>query len=142
MIIAGLSAEALDIAALVAQIRRADCGAVVTFEGSTRSPNDGKQVARLTYEAYEQRATAQLQALAQQASETFGVAGVVALHRTGDVPIGEPSVVVACAAPHRTEAFEAARWLIDTIKAEVAVWKREIFEDGSSVWVGAEDRST
>lgn len=136
MIVTGLSEEPLDVQALVAKIRRADCGALVVFEGTTRSPSDGKVVERLSYEAYEDRAVKQLDALAQSAIERFGVLGVVAVHRTGDVPIGEPSVVVACSAGHRGEAFEAARWLIDTLKSEVAVWKKEVFQDGSASWVG------
>ncbi len=138
MIVTGLSSEPLDVAALVARIRRPDCGGVVVFEGSTRSPSEDKEVQQLSYEAYESRATAQLEQLARDAMERFGVRGVLAMHRTGDVPIGEPSVVVACAAPHRAEAFEAARWLIDTLKQEVAVWKKEIFTDGSASWVGGE----
>jgi molybdopterin synthase catalytic subunit len=136
VIVTGLSPDPLDTAALVARIRRADCGGLVTFEGTTRSPSDGKVVTALSYEAYESRASAQLEQLAHGAIERFGVKGVVAMHRVGDVPIGEPSVVVACAAAHRAEAFEAARWLIDTLKQEVAVWKRELFEDGSASWVG------
>ena len=138
MIVSGLSAEPLDVATLVARIRRADCGAIVTFEGTTRSPSEGNDVERLSYEAFERRATEQLAALADEAMTRFGARGVVAMHRTGDVPIGEPSVVVACAAPHRAEAFEAARWLIDTVKDQVAVWKREVFRDGSTSWVGSE----
>jgi len=131
VIVTGLSAEPLDVAALVARIRRADCG-------TTRSPSDGKDVARLSYEAFERRATEQLDALAREAIARFGVRAVVAMHRTGDVPVGEPSVLVACAAPHRAEAFEAARWLIDSLKRDVAIWKAEAFADGSTSWVGAE----
>lgn len=137
MIVTGLSNEPLDVAALVARIRRPDCGGLVVFEGSTRSPSEGKEVARLEYEAWDAKAEGQLRELAEEAVTRFGVLGVVAVHRTGDVPIGEPSVVVACAAPHRAEAFAGARWLIDTLKETVAVWKKEVFEDGGSTWVGA-----
>jgi molybdopterin synthase catalytic subunit len=136
-IVTALRAEPLDVAALIRQIWRADCGAVVTFEGTTRSPNEGREVKVLEYEAYEGRAEKQLRALAGEAAATFGLGGVVAVHRTGVVPIGEPSVVVSVAAAHRTEAFEGARWLIDRIKADVAIWKKEIFADGEA-WVGVE----
>lgn len=135
MIVTGLSGEPLDMAALTARIRRDDCGAVVVFEGSTRSPSEGRDVVMLSYEAWTSRAEAQLRELALQATQRWDVRGVAALHRTGDVPLGAPSVVVACAAPHRDHAFEAARWLIDSIKRECAVWKKEIFTDGES-WSG------
>lgn len=138
MIITGITTDPLDAAALVARIRRADCGGLVVFEGSTRSPNEGRGVARLEYEAWTERAEEQMRAIAAEAVERFALGGAVAVHRVGVVPIGEPSVVVAAAAPHRAEAFEAARWLIDTVKEQVAVWKKEIFDDGAAEWVGAE----
>ncbi|MFN2615093.1 MAG: molybdenum cofactor biosynthesis protein MoaE [Actinomycetota bacterium] len=135
MIVTGLSAERLDTAALTNDIRRADCGALVVFEGSTRSPSEGRMVLKLEYEAWPERAERQLRAFAEEAVERWGARAVVAVHRTGEVPVGEPSVVVAVAAPHRAEAFEAARWLIDTLKAQCAIWKKEIFEDGEA-WAG------
>jgi len=136
-IVTALSEGPLDVVSLIRQIWRADCGAVVTFEGTTRSPNEGREVKSLEYEAYEGRAQKQLRELAEEATAQFGLGGVVAVHRTGAVPIGQPSVVVAVAAAHRAEAFEGARWLIDRIKADVAIWKKEIFADGEA-WVGAE----
>jgi molybdopterin synthase catalytic subunit len=136
-IVTALKEGPLDVVALIRQIWRADCGAVVTFEGTTRSPNEGRAVKSLEYEAYEKRAEKQLRALAGEAATKFGLGGIVAVHRTGSVPIGEPSVVVAVAAAHRAEAFEGARWLIDRVKADVAIWKKEIFADGE-VWVGVE----
>ena len=136
-IVTALSEGPLDVVSLIRQIWRADCGAVVTFEGTTRSPNEGREVKSLEYEAYEGRDQKQLRELAEEATAQFGLGGVVAVHRTGAVPIGQPSVVVAVAAAHRAEAFEGARWLIDRIKADVAIWKKEIFADGEA-WVGAE----
>lgn len=135
VIVTGVQAEPLDAAALVSKIRRPDCGGLVVFEGSTRSPTDGRNVLRLEYEAFDKRAIAQLDAFAREAAAHWRLGGVVAVHRVGLVPIGEPSVLVAAAAPHRAEAFEAARWLIDTVKAEAAIWKKEIFEGGEA-WVG------
>lgn len=135
LIITGLQAEPIDVSSLVSKIRRADCGGLVTFEGSTRSPSDGKVVERLEYEAYEERATKQIADIAADAAQRWETGGIVAVHRTGVVPAGEPSVLVAVAAPHREEAFAAARWLIDTIKEQAAIWKKEIFEDGQA-WVG------
>lgn len=137
IVVTAVTPEPIDVAALVARIRRPECGGLVAFEGSTRSPSDGKQVQRLEYEAWVDRAEAQLADLAAQAAETYGLGGVVAVHRTGVVPAGEPSVLVAASSPHRVQAFEAARWLIDTIKERASIWKKEIFEDGEA-WVGVE----
>jgi molybdopterin synthase catalytic subunit len=137
VVVTGLTDRPVDVSGLVDRIRRPDCGGVVVFEGSTRSPSEGKTVLQLEYEAYEDRARKQLDELAQEAASRWGLGGVLAIHRTGLVPIGETSVLVAAAAPHRAEAFEAARWLIDTLKAEVAIWKKEIFEGGGA-WVGTE----
>jgi len=137
VVLTGLSDQPLDVHELVDAIRRADCGGLAVFEGTTRSPSEGKAVLQLEYEAYEERARKQLEELAQEAARRWGLGGVLAIHRTGLVPIGETSVVVAASAPHRGEAFEAARWLIDTLKSEVAIWKKEIFEGGAA-WVGSE----
>ncbi|TMK81444.1 MAG: molybdenum cofactor biosynthesis protein MoaE [Actinobacteria bacterium] len=137
VIVTGLRDGPLDVVSLIKQIWRTDCGAVVTFEGTTRSPSEGRDVERLEYEAYEERASTQLRALAEEAVERFGLGGVVAVHRIGVVPVGEPSVVVGCAAAHRGEAFEGARWLIDRIKADAAIWKKEIFAGGER-WVGVD----
>jgi molybdopterin synthase catalytic subunit len=138
IIVTMLSAQPLDIVGLIRQIWRADCGAIVTFEGTTRSPSDGKVVRLLEYEAYEERAMAQLKELANEAVDMFDLGGVVAAHRTGVVPVGEVSVLVSAVAPHRDQAFEGARWLIDRIKADAAIWKKEVFEDGER-WVGVDD---
>lgn len=135
VVVTGLQDAPLDVAALVARIRRAGCGGLVVFEGSTRSPSEGRHVERLEYEAWGERASAQLRAFAEETAARHSLGGIVAVHRTGVVPIGEPSVVVAAAAPHRAEAFAAARELIDRIKSEAAVWKKEIFAGGES-WVG------
>jgi len=135
IIVAGLSDEPLDVPRLVDEIRRPDCGGLVVFEGTTRSPNEGVEVQRLDYEAYEERAVAQLQAIAEEIAELHGCGGVVAVHRIGSVAVGQPSVVAAASAPHRDEAFAAARALIDRIKDEVYVWKKEITASGEH-WVG------
>ena len=137
VVVTMLSPQPLDIVGLIRQIWREDCGAIVTFEGTTRSPSEGKVVRLLEYEAYEERAVAQLKELADEAVDRFGLGGVVAAHRTGAVPVGEVSVVVSCVAAHRDKAFDGARWLIDRIKADAAIWKKEIFEDGER-WVGAD----
>jgi molybdopterin synthase catalytic subunit len=138
VVIVSLSEDQLAVSDMIKQIVRDDCGAIVTFEGTTRSPSDGKVVRLLEYEAYEERALNQLKELANEAVDKFGLGGVAAAHRTGAVPVGEVSVVVSCVAAHRDQAFEGARWLIDRIKADAAIWKKEVFEDGER-WVGVDD---
>jgi molybdopterin synthase catalytic subunit len=113
-------------------------GAVVVFTGTVRDVSEGDAVHGLTYEAFEERARAQLEALAGALAERFdGVLAVWLEHRLGDLSIGEAAVVVAVSAPHRDEAFEAARWGIDELKATVAIWKQEHWAAGGSHWPGA-----
>jgi molybdopterin synthase catalytic subunit len=138
VIVTGLSADPLDTAVLAARIRRIDCGAVVVFEGMTRSPNDGEIVERLSYEAWTERAEAQLHAIASEIAAEHGLGGAVAVHRTGDVPPGVTSVVVAASAAHRDAAFAGARALIERIKAEAAIWKQEIGA-GRARWAGLDE---
>ena len=113
-------------------------GAVVVFTGTVRDRNEGQAVQGLTYEAYEERATAQLEALAAQVASHHPETVVVWLeHRVGDLAVGEPAVVVGVATGHRAEAFDAARWAIDELKATVAIWKQEHWAAGGSTWTGA-----
>lgn len=136
VIVTGLVPGPLDVAALVAPMRRPECGGLVVFEGTVRSPDRGREVVRLEYEAYESRATAQLRALAQGVARRFGLGAALAVHRLGPVPVGEPAVAVAAAGVHRSEAFAAAQALLEGVKAEAAVWKKEVFADGATRWAG------
>lgn len=133
----GLSAEPLDPAALERAVRSDAHGAVVTFLGTTRetSPDDPRPVVALEYEAYESLAVAEMEKIAAEARARFGPLGVAMVHRTGRVALGEPSVAVVVAAPHRGAAFEACRYAIDALKARVAVWKREVYRDGGAAWI-------
>jgi len=110
-------------------------GGLVTFTGSTRSSTRSKSVKYLFYEAYVPMARSEMAKIADSVAETFGVQDIAMIHRIGKVPIGETSVLVAAAAPHRAEAFKACRYAIDTLKDTVPIWKKEFFEDGE-VWVG------
>jgi len=123
---AAVKSERLDIAAISAEAGDPAAGAVVVFQGVTR------EVAHLDYEAYGEMAEQRIGEILFDAVERFGLTGAVAEHRTGKVPLGEPSVIVAVSAPHRPEAFEGAREVIDRIKAEAPVWKIEVEEDGTS----------
>ena len=133
----GLSAQAIDADALVAAVKSNAHGAVVTFLGTTRetSPGDPRPVEALEYEAYDAMAVAEMEAIAREAEARFGPLGIAMVHRTGRVALGEPSVAVVVAAPHRGKAFDACRYAIDALKARVAVWKREVYRDGDAAWI-------
>lgn len=134
IVVSGLEAAPLDVRALVDLVRRDDCGGLVVFEGTTRSPNHGHEVLALEYEAWEERTPDQLRAIALEVAAAHALGGVVAVHRVGRVGVGEPAVVVAAAAPHREAAFAGARELIDRVKAEAWIWKKE-HRAGGEVWV-------
>ena len=112
-------------------------GGIDVFLGTTRGEThaDGRQLVALDYEAYLEMAEQQLRDLAKRAREKWPIVKAAILHRIGRVEVGEASVLIAVSAPHRSEAFEACRWLIDSLKQEVAIWKKEVWADGSSSWV-------
>jgi MoaE-MoaD fusion protein len=123
-----VTGEPLSLDALVARVRDPRAGAVVTFQGVTR------EVERLDYEAYVEMAEARIAEIVAEAIERHGLCAAAAEHRTGEVPLSETSVAVAVSAPHRAEAFAGARELIDRIKAEAPIWKKEV-EGGEGRWV-------
>ena len=113
-------------------------GAVVTFLGSTRDSTAERKVLYLEYEAYRPMADNQLARVADEIQEKWGIASVSIAHRLGRLEIGDISLVVAIASPHRREAFEASAYAIDRIKQIVPIWKKEFFE-GGEVWVGSQE---
>jgi len=133
----GVSCDPLPLQAAAAFVDRADCGGAVVFTGTVRDHSEGRPGVRsLTYEAYEEEVTPRLAAVAARARDRWPAVGrLVLLHRTGVLGVGEASVVVAASAPHRGDAFDAARFCIDTLKATAPIWKRE-------VWDGGEDWAT
>jgi molybdopterin synthase catalytic subunit len=132
-----LSADPIDPAALERAVKTDAHGAVVAFLGTTRetSPDDPRPVAALEYEAYESLAVAEMERIADETRERFGPLGIAMVHRIGRVALGEPSVAVVVAAPHRGAAFDACRYAIDALKSRVAVWKREVYRDGGGAWI-------
>jgi molybdopterin synthase catalytic subunit len=123
---------------LLASVADAAAGANVLFTGTTRGRTGGQVTERLFYEAHEPLAAARLTALAAEAQARFGLSACAVQHRLGPVPVGETSVAVAVSAPHRPEAFAAAEWLMERIKAEVPIWKCDERPDGTRVWVHPE----
>ena len=129
--------DKIDTAALLGKIKSPADGAVVVFEGIVRNNSRGRQTLFLDYEAYEEMALKQMNGLSEQALSKFDICQVAIVHRLGRLQIGETSVVVIVASAHRAPAFEASRWLIDTLKQTVPIWKKEHFEDGA-VWADGE----
>jgi molybdopterin synthase catalytic subunit len=134
VVVAGLAAEALDPSSLIDQVRRDDCGGVVVFEGTVRSPNRGHEVLALEYEAWEEKVPSQLERIAREVAEAHGLGGALVVHRVGRVEVGQPAVIVVGVAAHRDAAFAGARDLIDRVKADAWIWKKELRADGE-LWV-------
>jgi molybdopterin converting factor subunit 1 len=127
----------LEPRALEAECRTDADGAVVTFAGTTRDHNEGSAVVSLSYEAYPEMAEQVVQRLMADACARFAITRVRVAHRLGLVPLGEASIVVVVSSAHRGPAFDACRWLMDRIKHEAPIWKREQLRDGGgSRWVG------
>jgi molybdopterin synthase catalytic subunit len=118
-----------------ARVGAPEDGAVLLFFGTVRDHNDGRPVERLHYDAYRDMAVRELRAIAEAAAERAGSDRIVVIHRTGTLEIGEASLAVALSTPHRAEAFDAARWIIEEIKARVPVWKQEHYADAKAEWL-------
>ena len=118
---------------IVPQLERPEDGAIVIFDGIVRNHSRGRKTRYLEYEAYEPMALKQMQLLAGKALADFPIRDVAIVHRLGRLEIGESSVLIAVFSAHRAAAFDACRWLIDTLKQTVPIWKKEFFEDGA-VW--------
>ncbi|MGA7859841.1 MAG: molybdenum cofactor biosynthesis protein MoaE [Terracidiphilus sp.] len=132
-----LTRERIDAEKLVAASKRGEDGAVVVFDGIVRNNSRGRQTLYLDYEAYEEMAAKQMAELARDARGRFGVRQVTIVHRLGRLEVGETSVLIIVASAHRAQAFEACRWVIDTLKKTVPIWKKETFVDGA-VWADGE----
>ncbi|MGR3811218.1 molybdenum cofactor biosynthesis protein MoaE [Jiulongibacter sp. NS-SX5] len=131
-----LSNESLQLAACESFVEDPGAGGIVHFVGAVRNQTKGKTVTRLDFEAYEPMAISEMQKIAEQAIQKFGVLKVAIHHRVGTLEIGELPVIIAVSSAHRKAAFEACQYCIDTLKETVPIWKKEIFEDGE-VWVSA-----
>jgi molybdopterin synthase catalytic subunit len=129
-----VTSASLDSEAIVALVDKKGDGAVVTFVGLVRDHNQGRQVQFLEYEAYEALAIRALQRIVDEACELWPAARVAVHHRLGRLEIGEASIVIAAASPHRADAFAACRYTIERVKQIVPIWKREHF-DGGEVWL-------
>ncbi len=127
--------EPLEPSAAVREVAGPDCGAVATFLGAVREATRGRKVIALEYEAFAEMAAKQFEAIDREAQARYPGCRVAIHHRVGRLVPGELSVSIAAASPHRDEAFAACRLAIEALKKDAAIWKRELFEDGSE-WVG------
>lgn len=132
-----LTRDPIAAESLVAAAKHGADGAVVVFDGIVRDNSRGRQTLHLDYEAYEEMALKQMDELAVQARTRFHVRHVTIVHRLGRLAVGETSVLIVVASAHRAQAYEASRWVIDTLKRTVPIWKKETFVDGV-VWADGE----
>jgi molybdopterin synthase catalytic subunit len=129
--------KAIDIGASARRVCSPECGATVTLDGYVRRFTAGRETLYLVYEAYEPMAIREMSRLGEAARQKFQVANLGIVHRVGRLEIGETSVVIAVASPHRKAAFEACEWLIRELKRTVPIWKKEVYADGER-WVEGE----
>ncbi|MDQ3939880.1 MAG: molybdenum cofactor biosynthesis protein MoaE [Actinomycetota bacterium] len=132
-----ISEEPLDVPGAIAEATDETCGAIAVFVGTVRrTPAEASHsdVTALEYTAHPRLAPAKIEEIARRAAEKWHLARVIAVHRIGLCRVSEPTVVIACSAPHRAEALEACHWIIDEIKTGVPIFKREIYRDGSA-WI-------
>jgi molybdopterin synthase catalytic subunit len=129
-----LSEHPLDVAATIARVSGPGMGGLVTFIGAVRDNARGREIRHLEYESYPEMAEREMQKVADEAAERWPGVKVAIAHRSGHLEIGDLAVVIAAAAPHRGEAFEACRFAIDTLKQTVPIWKKEVATDGE-YWV-------
>jgi len=130
-----VTAEPLSVQQVSDLVKRPTDGAVVTFDGIVRNNFDGRPVRYLAYEAYAAMAEKKLAEIGAEVQQKFAIGEIAMVHRIGRLEIGESSIVIAVAAPHRHAAFEACAYAMDRVKAEVPVWKKEFFVDGADHWV-------
>ncbi|MCC5913329.1 MAG: molybdenum cofactor biosynthesis protein MoaE [Balneolaceae bacterium] len=120
-------------------VRRDHCGAVNLFEGVTRNHDSGKSVTLLSYDSYDEMALSQCEVILNRAMKEYPLGAAAIFHKTGEVPVGEVSMIVAVSTPHRKESTQAVLAIIEQIKQDVPIWKKEFFDDeGEAVWKGGE----
>ena len=134
--------EPIDPAHVLAQIGDDQDGASLLFVGVVRDHNDGRSVGGVRYDAYEEMAHHVLEEIVDEAARAAGTDRVAALHRVGELAVGEVSVAIAVSSPHRAESYDASRYIIEEIKKRLPVWKKERYSDGAEEWVGGQTPST
>jgi molybdopterin synthase catalytic subunit len=129
--------RAIDVAALLAEVNDSANGATLAFLGQVREVNDGRAVTGIEYSAYGEMAERELATIAAECAERYAIAHLVTEHRLGELALGEVSIAIIVAHPHRAQAYQASRFVIEEVKRRLPVWKREGYVDGTSEWVNA-----
>jgi len=130
--------EPLNVGEIARRVVPVNCGAIVTLDGFVRRFTKGRETQYLVYEGYEPMALKEMEKLGARAKEQFAIENVGIVHRLGRLEIGETSVVISVASPHRRAAFEACEWLIKELKKTVPIWKKEVYADGE-IWIEGEN---
>jgi molybdopterin synthase catalytic subunit len=133
-----ITAKAIDLQTFRERLLDRSCGAYVQFDGWVRDHNEGQKVLQLEYEVYEPLALKGGQKIIEEAIERFGVSHAHAIHRSGLMRLSEVAVVVGVSSPHRSEAFDACRYIIDQAKVRLPIWKKEYYENGHAEWVNCQ----
>lgn len=134
---ASIVRRAIDIAELTKEAASESCGATAVFVGTVRSTNEGKEVTGIDYTAYEQMAEKEMLGILREAAERYEIVGGIIEHRIGTLEIGDASIAVVVSHPHRGNAMDALRYVVDETKSRATIWKLEHYTDGSREWVGA-----
>lgn len=129
--------RAIDVASLLAEVENTANGATVIFLGQVREVNDGRAVTGIEYSAYGEMAERELASIAGECAAKFDIANLAAEHRLGALELGDTSIAIVVAHPHRGKAYEASRFMIEEVKRRLPIWKREAYVDGTSEWVNA-----
>jgi molybdopterin synthase catalytic subunit len=129
-----ITRDPIDLSALVRRVRRDSDGAVLAFAGVVMDHHEGRTVVALSYQAYEEMAEKKLRAICEEVSAPLEVGDIAVVHRVGELAIGDVSVAIIVAAPHRDAAYRASREIIERLKREVPIWKKERYADGEEVW--------
>ena len=129
-----LTNEEIDYNSHTKWCQHPSAGAVTVFVGTTRDNFEEKKVSTLSYESYEELALNEMRKICEEALEKYNGLRACLIHRLGEVKVGESSILCAISTPHRKEGFEACEWMMNDLKKRVSIWKKEIFEDGNSMW--------
>jgi molybdopterin synthase catalytic subunit len=132
---ASIVVSAIDPASLIEEVSSPQYGAISLFVGTVREVNEGRSVSAIEYSAYKSMASAELERILDEAVERFGISALVVEHRIGLLGLGEVSVAIAAAHPHRAPALDSTRYVIEEIKKRVPIWKKEHYSDGTREWV-------
>lgn len=127
----------IDVSSLISEVSDDSCGATAVFLGRVRNVNDGRSVTGIEYSAYRSMAEREMNAIVREAAERFGVSCLIVEHRLGALGLGDVSVAIVAAHPHRAPALDAMRFAIEQLKRRVPIWKLELYVDGTREWVGS-----